>query len=257
MKTLFGILSGVVLMFALTSPANAQCRNGVVVRGNTVCTPTPVVVTKHHDVVATEIITPVAVPVAVPVVVPAFTYQYVPPVGFQAGMGHYTYGGQPTMPGMPQYHGPYQQPAQPQPSFPGAFNSNDKLRELAKLLLEEMRRQDAAAANGDDGPPMAVYPNPNVGTNPQPPANFGRPNPQSPLAQPSVNALARNCMQCHTGPGSKGDVIIFSQHNLLNPDAPFKSMLTEVEAGRMPPKQSNYKMTDEERQTLREWLNGR
>jgi hypothetical protein len=257
MRTLIGMLSGVVLMLAFTSTVNAQCRNGVVVRGNTVCTPAPVVVTKpHHDVVATEIITPVAVPVAVPIVVPAFTYQYVPPVGVQPGFGYHSYGGQPTMPGMPQYHGPYQQPAQPQPSFPGAFNSNDKLRELAKLLLEEMRRQDAAANGEDDGPPMAIYPAPTNTGNPQPPL-ASRPNPRSPLAQPSINALARNCMSCHTGPGSKGDVVIFNQHNVLNPDAPFKSMLSEVEAGRMPPKQSNYKITDEERQYLREWLNGR
>lgn len=255
MKTLFGILSGVVLMFAVSSPANAQCRNGVVVRGNTVCTPTPVVVTKHVEV-ATEVITPIAIPIAVPVVVPAFTYQYVPPVGFAPGHGYNTAYGQPTMPGMPVYNGPYQQPQPPQQSFPGASNNNDKLRELAKLLLEEMRRQDGTVGGAeDDGPPMAIYPTPNFGNNNQ--VNNGRPSATSTFAQPSINAMARNCMACHTGPGSKGGVIIFSQHNLLNPEAPFKLMLQEVDSGRMPPKQSNYKMTDEERRTLNQWLNGR
>lgn len=300
MKTKIAFLCAALLAFA-ASPVFAQsCGRGVVVRGNPVCH-TPVVV--HKPVVVTpvaEVITPVAVPVALPVIVPAFTYQYVPPV-VQAGTPYYpgapapavgqpypVYpGGAPAGPGTPtygqpvygqppvQYHGPYQQPvAQPQPTLPGG-DGNAKLRELAKLLLEEMRRQDAADAGGqDDGPPMAVYPGaqapvtppvtppvggPPVGGPPVggPPNLGGRPNPASPFAQPAINALAKNCMNCHTGPGSKGEVVIFSQLNQLNPDAPFKTMLREVQQGRMPPRQSNFALTQQEYQAVVAWLEGR
>jgi len=170
-----------------------------------------------------------------------------------------------------QYNGPYQQPvAQPQPVMPGADNGNAKLKELAKLLLEEMRRQDAIDNGGtDDGPPMAIYPGaqapvtppvtPPVGGPTNPPVGNlgGRPNPQSPFAQPAINALAKNCMNCHTGPGSKGEVVIFSQLNQLNPDAPFRSMLSEIKGGRMPPRQSNFALTQQEYQVITAWLEGR
>lgn len=178
----------------------------------------------------------------------------------------------------PQYNGPYQQPQQPQQGLPGAAPNNDKLRELAKLLLEEMRRQDAAdasAANGgqDPGPPMAItpggpvggpppvggpegFPAPTVGAAP-PVVTGGRPNPSSPFAQPAINALAKNCMSCHTGPGSKGNTVIFSQLNLLNPEAPFKTMLREIQQGRMPPRQSNWALTQQEYQALSVWLDDR
>lgn len=276
----------VPFLMLVASPAFAQNRCNTVVVGNPVYS-TPHVVTKQVAV-AHEVITPVAIPVALPVVVPAYTYQYVPPVTVAAAAPVYpggaapAYGtnpyGQPgtAMPqyGMPQqqtqYNGPYQQqPTQPNPVLPNVGGqNNDKLRELAKLLLEEMRRQDAADQNGDQGPPMAVYPGGNVGTPPaQPPFGGppaqpqpglgGRPNPQSQLAQPAINALARTCMSCHTGPGSKGGAVIFSQQNVLNPDAPFRTMLGEIQSGRMPPRSSNYALTADEYQAVTAWLEGR
>lgn len=266
MKTKIAFLCVPLLLALSASSVFAQCRTSTVIVGNPVCH-NPVVV--HKAVVAHEIITPIAIPVAVPVVVPAFTYQYVPPcvtmpqVGMPgsgmpavAGQGGYNQGYQMPnqgMPQAPQYNGPYQQPAQsPQPVMPGVGN-NDKLKELAKLLLEEMRRQDAQ--EGDEGPPMAVTPG---NFQPAPvgqPAN--RPNPQSQFAQPAINALARNCAACHTGQGSKGDLIMFSQPDVLNPEVAFGTMLKEIESGRMPPKQSNYRPTQEEFQVMQAWLQGR
>ncbi len=280
MKTKIAFLCVPLLLALSASSVFAQCRTSTVIVGNPVYH-NPVVV--HKEVFAHEIITPVAIPVAVPVVVPAFTYQYVPPcasampqVGYPgggmpavAGQGGYNQGYQMPnqgMPQAPQYNGPYQQPAQaPQPVLPGV-GGNDKLKELAKLLLEEMRRQDAQ--EGDDGPPMAVTPGnfqpapvgspAPFGQPGVPPATSGgRPNPQSQFAQPAINALARNCAACHTGQGSKGELAIFTQPNVLNPDAPFGTMLKEVESGRMPPKQSNYRPTQDEFQVIQAWLQGR
>lgn len=255
MKTMIACVCTALLMLS-ASPAFAQCNNrGVIVRGNPVCS-TPVIVSKHVEI-AHEVITPVIYPVAVPVIVPAFTYQYVPPVSVSQAM--------PVYPGSPSvghsspygsaggYSGPYQQYAPPQPALPGVGN-NDKLKELARLLLEEMRRQE----NPDDGgPPMALYPN-NQPPVAAPQQNIGlRPNPQSQFAQPAINALARSCMACHTGPGSKGEVVIFSQQNILNPDAPFNTMLREVSQGRMPPRSSNHTLTQQEFQAISAWLEGR
>jgi len=306
MKTKIAFFCVPVLMLMASSAMAQSCGSGRVIVSNPVYH-APVVVQKQ--VVAHEVITPIAIPVALPVIVPAFTYQYAPPycgvpaVGFGGhGVGHPGYAppvappvGQPgygqgyQMPGYgaqpagTQYNGPYQQPpVAPQPVLPGA-GGNDKLRELAKLLLEEMRRQDSAdqgGTPGDDGPPMAVYPGspapvsnppatggtpgafpPATGTPPAPAGNVGagggRPNPQSPFAQPAINALARNCMECHTGPGSKGDAVIFNQRNILNPEAPFRTMLKEMESGRMPPRQSSYRFTQDEFQAVQAWLQGR
>lgn len=286
-------LSCAAFLFLAASPAFAQScgSRGVIVNSSPVYH-NPVVVVKK-EVVAHEVVTPIAVPVALPVVVPAFTYQYVPPCNAVAppvafpgvgtpgipGYGHGyqmpTAGGYGAPPAAPQYNGPYQQPPQaPQPVLPG--QGKDSIKELARLLLEEMRRQDAGpAAPGDDGPPMAVYPGgntPPVGNTP--PANGGafppptvptpasnttggRPNPQSPFAQAAINALARNCASCHTGPGSKGDTVIFSQLNVLDPNAPFRTMLNEINSGRMPPRQSQWRPSPEEIAALQAWLSGR
>lgn len=260
MKTMIACFCMAILMLT-ASPALAQCR-GVTIRGNPICN-TPVIVSNHVEI-AHEIITPVIYPVAVPVIVPAFTYQYVPPVSVAQAAPVYpgspSYGNPYGYPGyaapQPQY-GPYQsQPTMPMPVLPGASNNNDKLKELARLLLEEMRRQE----NPDDsGPPMAIYPNqPVSGPPPVSTPNVGlRPNPQSQFAQPAINALARNCMVCHTGPGSKGEVVIFNQQNILNPDAPFNTMLREVSQGRMPPRNSNHALTQQEFQAIQAWLEGR
>lgn len=255
----------VSLALFIAGPAFAQCNRGIIVRGNTVCN-TPVVVTNHVDVVH-EIITPIAIPVALPVIVPAFTYQYVPPVTVAQAVPVYPGAPaplytQPAMPqyaqpAMPQYNGPYQTPpVQPQQVAPAVTN-NDKLKELARLLLEEMRRQDSQNNGTDDGPPMAIYPTPNNVPAITPAVSLGKPNPQSPYAQAAINAFARNCMNCHTGPGSKGEVVIFSQLNLLNPDAPFKTMLSEINRGHMPPRDSNYRPTQEEVRVMIAWLEGK
>lgn len=84
----------------------------------------------------------------------------------------------------------------------------------------------------------------------------GKPNPNSPLAAAAVNALSRNCAACHTGGASRGDTVLFNQPGILNSESPWKSVVREIEAGRMPPRQSNWRFTPEEYQIVTRWLNG-
>lgn len=199
------------------------------------------------------------VPVPVPVIVPAFSFQYSPPCV----------------------------PA-PQKQMTAADN-NAQLREFAKVLVEEIRRGQSTqgtppavpGAVGDDGPPTLsdgnapTQPVPvqqpvqspvaqPVPTQPptQPPGGGGNPpaaggpNPQSKYAQLALSAFKRNCATCHTGIGSEGDAVIFSQPGVLNPNAPWKSMLKEIQRGHMPPKKSTWQPTPDETASMIAWLSG-
>lgn len=84
----------------------------------------------------------------------------------------------------------------------------------------------------------------------------GRPGPQSKYAQAALNAFSRNCASCHTGSGSKGDMVMFTQQDVFNPDAPFGSMLKEIERQHMPPKSSQWQPTPEERNVMVAFLKG-
>jgi len=255
------------------------------------CGPRRVVVTTPH-VVHTPVVTPivkeVVTPVAVPVLVPAFQFQYSPPCvtpgyaaapaygvphgagyaqpGYSAGYGAQGYAGAPGYgQGVPPMAQPgYQQGAAPQPGQPGE-SQQDMVRALAKALLEEMSRQSQAQAPAggppDAGPPAA--PAPVGGPNPAPanpnpfptalPNQFpAGPNGQA-LATFAYNATIKNCAACHTGIGSKGDTIIFSQPGVLNPAAPWKTMAKEVQEGRMPSRDSQYRLTPEEAQAILAW----
>jgi hypothetical protein len=217
----------------------------------------------------------VAVPVfAYPVLVPAFQFQYVPqayaptvpvvpvtgypvatpvvqpvvPTGYGNGIGQtpLTYQQQAMAGGYQQQYG--QPPAQPQ-----QYNK-DMIRELAKVLLEEMSRQSNDAPL-DSGPPMVP------GTQPQQPVgqnNFFPP-PQQPqhnaqLAQFAVSAMQRTCAQCHTGVGSKGDMTIFTQPGLINQQVNWKKIKDEVGSGRMPPRDVHFQLSQQERQGVLQWL---
>jgi hypothetical protein len=84
----------------------------------------------------------------------------------------------------------------------------------------------------------------------------GRPLPNSVYAVNAIAALSRNCAYCHTGGGSRGDTVIFLQPGILNPDAPFRSMEREMQAGRMPPRTSQFRPTPDEYATIMAWLSG-
>lgn len=249
---------GVLALLLSTGSAYAQCN---IRYGAPYCAPNHFarpVVKEIVQIVHESPIVPI-VPIAYPVLVPAFQFQYSPPVIVQAA---------PIAQAYPQ--AAYPQAAYPQP--PGAqtplaqppANGNmyggapqqDKIKELAKALLDEMRRQSEQELNGD-GPPMAIDPtlpqSPNPGLPPPSPLPQQPPNKEQ-LTPLAINTLSRACAQCHTGIGAKGEVVIFSSPGVFNPGAPLKSMRREIEAGRMPPQYFNYRLTAEELQVLRIWL---
>lgn len=240
-------------------------------------------------------VVPVAVPVlAYPVLVPAFQFQYVPqayaptvPVVPVTGYPVATPVVQPVVPtgygvppavngigqtpltyqqqAMAQYQQQYGQPnGQPYGYANGNGNGNgngyglnnkDKIRELAKALLEEMNRM---AENGpiDSGPPVVpgTQPQQPVGQNPPPFQQPQQPQPNAQLAQFAIAAMNRTCSQCHTGIGSKGDLTIFTQPGLLNQQTNWRKIKDEVASGRMPPKDTHFQLSQQERQTILEWL---
>jgi hypothetical protein len=278
---------GVVAMTLAPAASYAQCN-----RRFTSCG-TPYVAPVIKTVVpVVEVVTPIAVPV----IVPAFTFQYSPPcpcpqvpvqaggytvaapgvgypgvapgvgypgVGYPGGYGatgymQPGYGSPPAAYGQP---GLPQQPPQQHAAIP---SSKDKIRELAKALLEEMQKQ--SESSDDDGPPVApngvnAYPPAQSSQQPvgqQPPSgnNFFAPeqprgfNQQHPQAQLAFASLQRNCAACHTGVGAKGDVIIFSQPGLLNPSAPWSEMARAINTGHMPPRQSQYVVQPQEKAAM-------
>lgn len=194
-----------------------------------------VAVCNHH---VNEIITPVAIPV----IVPAFIYQYQPAIAPIAVTPAYPSIGQP-IGVIPQI------PVQSQ------FGDKDKIKELARALLEEMNKQ-SDYSNGpptakwdDESPPASSQPNLGNPTS-------GKPNFRSRYGPAAMSIMQRNCMSCHTGSGSKKGVIIFSQNNILNTNAPFEKMKIQIEDGHMPPNYSQFKLTAEEKNILSAWFNG-
>lgn len=249
MKKLFIVILGLV---AFLAPAQLYAQSCGVIRHGPIYTPPAAVVVKDHVAVVKDVIIK-EVPIAVPVLVPAFQFQYQPPcyappvavpppvAGYGAGYGH----GQPQYGNDPNAYssGPPTVNYGQQPS--SIPNDKDKIRELAKALLEEIQRQ-----SNDDGGPPAVSGGVPTGTPPGVPTGM-----TAQQAAPfAIAALQRNCASCHTGVGSKGDTIIFSQPGVLDPNAPWRAMKREIESGRMPPKQSQFRPTPDELQALRIWL---
>src|SRR5262252_9676192 len=118
----------------------------------------------------------------------------------------------------------------------------------------------AAPSNTPGGYPAVAPP-----ATPPPPSAYppttaapvsGRPLPNSHYAVNAIGALSRNCAYCHTGGGARGDTVIFLQPGILNPDAPFRSMEREMQAGRMPPRTSQFRPTPEEYGVIMAWLSG-
>jgi hypothetical protein len=156
----------------------------------------------------------VAAPIFYPILVPAYQFQYVAPCVTQQTI----IGGQPNLSNAPMSALP---------------NQNDKIKELAKALLEEMNRQSDNI--NDDGPPMAQ--GPYVGQ-----VQFTNNN----LTNVGLIALAKNCSSCHTGIGSKGEFIMFSQPGVLNPNVSWEKIREAVKLHKMPPNDSQFKLTVDE-----------
>lgn len=247
--------------------------------------------TPVREIVEVPVAVPV---LAYPVLVPAFQFQYVPPTVVAApvaapvvpvtgypvaspivqpvapyGASPYGYGAPPMAAPYGQY-GSYgqqpvatygQQPAYPQQQQAAApLSRKDQIRELARALLEEMNKM-AGDDPLDSGPPSVP------GTQPQFPAQPQQPlgqvpfqQPQQPqqnnqqLAQFAVAAMARTCAQCHTGVGSKHDMVIFTQPGLLNQNANWKKIKDEISSGRMPPKDTHFQLNPQEKQSIVQWL---
>jgi hypothetical protein len=285
-------IAGIVLVTSVNS-ASAQC--GVVKRGavcqGTTCQSSSYsssYIAPHVDVVTT---------IAVPILIPAFQFQYTPPVAlpiancgqpvYQPGYGQPmpNYGQPVYQPGygqpMPNYGQPgfvpgygqsaYGQPQQTtytQQQLPAApttptVNSQDKIRELAKALLDEMQKQSQSS---DGGPPVAPG-TPGTNANPpatNPPGSNGVPPglSQAPTLSPeqaspaAITALQSKCSACHTGPASKGEFVMFAQPGLFNQQIPWRSIVREIDSGRMPPKSSQYRITPQEAVAVRAWLSG-
>lgn len=266
-KWVLVIIATVVSLFAASDAHAFGRRCGGRVFSNSCYTPC------YTSYCAPVIKVPVAVPVlAYPVLVPAFQFQYVPqayaptvPVVPVAGYPVATPIVQPVIPtgyGVPPVNSigqtplTYQQQAMAQYGQPNGngngygLNNKDKIRELARALLEEMNRM-AGDAPVDSGPP--VVPGTPVGNN-----NFfpppQQPQPNAQLAQFAIAAMNRTCAQCHTGVGSKGDMTIFTQPGLINQQTNWRKIKEEVASGRMPPRDVHFQLSPQERQGIVEWL---
>ena len=237
----------------------------------------------YNPVVAVPVVALVPV-LAYPVLVPAYQFQYVPqtyaptvpvvpvtgypvatpiiqPVIAGYGQPPIAYG-QPGQPAMPAYGQPgqpaYGQPGQPaQQNF--GLNNKDKIRELAKALLEEMNKM-AENAPVDSGPPTVPgtqSQQPPLGQSPPQQPPLGQSPPQQPdngLAQVALNAMQRTCAQCHTGVGSKGSTIIFTQPGYINKQVNWKKIKDEIVSSRMPPKDVSFQFSPQEKGTIIQWL---
>jgi hypothetical protein len=162
-------------------------------------------------------------PLIYPVLVPAYQFQYVAPCVVPQG--------QPVM-GM----NPMVANGGNMAGNMALPNQNDKIKELARALLEEMSRQSQPEGANDDGPPMALGPI-TQGYHAPLPTNQGH---------PGLAALAKNCSACHTGTASKGDMMIFSQPGVLNPNVSWAQIREVVKTSKMPPRDSQFRLNVDE-----------
>lgn len=252
------MVGSALLSLMIVAPSKGQhCSTSrpVVVSGPTYVGHYNPVYTPVKQVVVKEVVTPIAVPV----IVPAFNFQYVPPACCAPAVAAPA-----VVPGMtPQPMG--QQPVA-QPAVTGhtppvggspvvSKGGDDSIKQLAKALLEEIRRQESQGPSGaDDGPPVA-----------QGDAGFAQPpaatpqQPAPPGVHPGILAMNNACARCHTGNRAKGGVRIFDNPGVLNPLAPKDKILDSVSQGRMPEQGSpeHSKFTQADSEAIRNWALGR
>lgn len=175
------------------------------------------------------------VAIVFPLLIPAFQFQYQSPIALLPQV--------PTrypIPATTGYPIPTPQGYLPSGNSPVSQNNNDKIKELAKALLEEMHKQ------ADDGLPVAMT-NVSFSAKSEVKSNIQE------IARTAVYAMSKNCAACHTGVGAKGEMILFNQPGLVNVDASWGSIKREVESGRMPPKQSQFRLTFEESEAIKKY----
>lgn len=234
------LMIGILTFISLgTFKSEAFGRGRIFNRGGSCC-----------NVVAVREVVAVQEVFAFPVLIPAYQFQYAPPAIAVQGIPAATYPtiqqpyayGQPQQFTQPQpYYGQPQQFAQPQ-QFGGL--NKDKIKELAQALIEEMNRQ---LEGGDNQPSV-----PQSNANPTQPPTLGV-NVKA-LQYQALTAMSRNCSACHTGIGSKKGQIIFSQPGFFNPVVNLTKLKEEVINDRMPPIDSQYRLTPQEKGTILEWL---
>jgi len=115
--------------------------------------------------------------------------------------------------------------------------------------------QMAALMNRFDELMKAKYgisPTSTAGNNPPPPVPSS-----DDLTAKVKSILSKNCASCHTGAASKGQVVIFSDKEVLNPNAPRQRIWDAADEGRMPPeakKDAKYALSDADVAQLRAWM---
>ena len=257
---LLSVIIAVASLLFFTSDTFAFCRRAC--RGS-ICNvshcATPIV----HPVTPVIPVVPIVqdvVAFAYPVLV-QFQFQYIPtayaapvtPIGYgqPAYPVGYGQGGYPVVPQQPAFQGqPYGYPPQGQPAFQGQQSHNiglnkDKIRELARALIEEMNKQSDGSPESNQGPPAVP------GTQQQ--SNLPQQQ-NGDLAQLAVNSLGKNCSSCHTGVGAKKDVMLFPQLGLFKPNVSLNKIKDEIEKGHMPPKDSQFHLNIKEKSDVLNWL---
>lgn len=233
---IFGIIAVFVTSSLFMSENTDASTCGTVIRRPVVVSHPPVAIVPIYE-------PPVAI--AIPILVPAYQFQYSPPC-VSPGVGVL-----PGAPGMAPI-GPAAAPlpdAHANPGFiPGFGSKNDDelIKRLARAVADELRLNKEEP---DDGPPVAIGIDEARGGDIKVPSKALA---KEQLVGFAQNALERSCKACHTGIGSKGDTVIFTQPGIFNPNAPWKSIAREVLKNRMPPSSSAYKLTREERNFILE-----
>lgn len=212
----------------------------------------------HEQVTYPPIVKDYVNTIAVPILVPAYQFQYSAPqviIQQQAIPQEF----QPQA--MPQVAVP-QGGVQANQQMPNYSQGHDnKIKELAKALLEEMSKQQEV----DNGPPAVNDPNApknEVPSKPNSPVqNSGPPginqsvgmSPEE-AAPIAINAIKQNCAACHTGIGAKGDFVLFNNPDVFNAGVSWRSIAKEIGSGRMPPRSSQFRLTEQQKQAIAAWL---
>lgn len=215
----FIIYLSALSLFCFTGVAHAQCGR--------VCNRVV-----QQQVVQQAVVTDVVTPVAFPVFIPSFQFAYQPAV---------------CQPVAPTQLGPVMQPVagkqQLQPTY-GLNTEQNRVKALAKALLEEMGKQQDGGGTEDKGPPVAIME-----------GISSAPSPVSP-----ISILANNCAVCHTGANAKKGFNIFNspgQFNMLVNRSLIAEAITPDDNGAvfMPPA-NHTQLRPDERQTLINWATG-
>ena len=153
---------------------------------------------------------------------------------------------------MPQapVQAPVQAPAAPPSCTTGQCASksmltDDQVRMLAVELAKALRPAPAEQPQGSSTRPPAAQPAPiplpaqplEPGTKKpgQVRAEPATPSPQFLTAYHQAAAVAAtHCMRCHTGAGSDGDIRLFNDNGLFDPNVSFQTLARVVESERMP-----------------------